>query len=1209
MNEAAFPPFIALFGFPVGSTFSGLPGLASAAFQQILSASAVAALLILLTLGLQTALRKRVPARWRFILWMPVLVRLLVPALPESPVSLLNAPRWFAPPEPIQPASVIRPAPVPALAGEPVADFDFSTAAFPEPEPAPPNPNWPALAARLWLAVALLLLSRLALASAWMRWRLRGQLATAPGLEADWRRLAARLGVRPPPLRVTPQVESPALFGVLRPRLLLPANLSTRLAGEQLRHVFLHELAHVKRRDLWLNLLIEIAQALHWFNPFVWLAGRQMRLEREIACDQIALAASGPDSARAYGETILFLLETVGRRPSLAPLVGIAEEKSSARARLREISELGRRRHRAWLVLPAALVLILGGLTDAQTPSASPAPDSALDSALTTRNQEDNDWKSRLAETRIDQLHLENKSLAEALELLREKLPPDLRDIEFFWEEPVNLSTPDRTPESGPFDQERMRSLEKAVIEARVQESYLDKLLQELEAIERKDPRDLRAALPTAHPDAVLDRLLTEKGGIEQEIAAKVGDYGPQHPEMLRLKTVLQTLDRQIDSRVEGVLSGLRLKAAQARSVADELTDQLEPLRKETVETASRKNNSAIYSVNATGYVSTRLDRTNTPAAKIRITSLQIEDQSVVRALNVIASASGTAVRIADRGIEFYRNKEKSEKQNKATGLIDDAGIFVALGRWDEANAKLSEAALLDPEQVSDFVMAQRERLLNRANKSNPTLSSANPQTRATNAASPLLGGPEPSKAPPEAVLLVNAARLLIETGNLDQAEETLNAVLKADPDNRAALYYRTMVNPYSTNRLYVSTKLQTVQQKLQDIVFDRWFIPAEIPLTDVVKSLDAEVRMRDPDHRGLNFLITSLPNHGPIPSASNPSPSAADFLVKIDPPLRNMRLIDILDAIVRVARPPQGQPQDMILKYSIEDYGVVFTPSRSDQLYTRTFKVDPNTFIQGLDRIYLNPNGIGTGTTASGRGINGIGTSSTAGGGGIIGATITNSPSPLAGAVRTYFAAAGINFPTNSTPGQPQKAIFYNDRTGVLFVRAPLADLDVVETALQALNTQPPQLTFEVRLLQIPAQLPAGANGLPKLSGVMTEAQFAQIRKFGFKELILPRVTTLAGRGARVVKDDNRSLTVDLLATLQKDDKLEIKAGAFGGALESVRDKEPLAKTERTIGDGETLLFGPIRLPGDPDDPPYTICVTATLIDPAGNRLHPPKE
>jgi general secretion pathway protein D len=93
---------------------------------------------------------------------------------------------------------------------------------------------------------------------------------------------------------------------------------------------------------------------------------------------------------------------------------------------------------------------------------------------------------------------------------------------------------------------------------------------------------------------------------------------------------------------------------------------------------------------------------------------------------------------------------------------------------------------------------------------------------------------------------------------------------------------------------------------------------------------------------------------------------------------------------------------------------------------------------------------------------------------------TITNSTSTVIDSVRNFFIAAGLNFQTNNAQFQQagqfggagalpqQKAIFFNDRTGVLMVRATLAELDIVENALQALNIAPPQVMIEARIAEV---------------------------------------------------------------------------------------------------------------------------------------------
>ncbi len=82
-------------------------------------------------------------------------------------------------------------------------------------------------------------------------------------------------------ITITDAVKSPALFGYLRPRLLLPEGVLEKLTRSELAYVFMHELGHLKRHDIGVSWLITILQTFHWFNPLVWLAFYQMRIDQE----------------------------------------------------------------------------------------------------------------------------------------------------------------------------------------------------------------------------------------------------------------------------------------------------------------------------------------------------------------------------------------------------------------------------------------------------------------------------------------------------------------------------------------------------------------------------------------------------------------------------------------------------------------------------------------------------------------------------------------------------------------------------------------------------------------------------------------------------------------------------------------------------------------------------------------------------------------
>jgi len=143
-------------------------------------------------------------------------------------------------------------------------------------------------------------------------------------------------------------VESPALYGVFRPVLLLPEGWESAFSEPELTHVFLHELAHVRRGDLFSNALAMGVGWLHWFNPLVRVAIRCMRLDRELAADAMVLDVEGASRAREYGRTIVRVVERWVKPSIPFATVGILDDPSEIAARVKAIAGYRRPVRRAW---------------------------------------------------------------------------------------------------------------------------------------------------------------------------------------------------------------------------------------------------------------------------------------------------------------------------------------------------------------------------------------------------------------------------------------------------------------------------------------------------------------------------------------------------------------------------------------------------------------------------------------------------------------------------------------------------------------------------------------------------------------------------------------------------------------------------------------------------------------------------------------------
>jgi beta-lactamase regulating signal transducer with metallopeptidase domain len=139
-------------------------------------------------------------------------------------------------------------------------------------------------------------------------------------------------------LRVSPTALSPATCGLLRPKILLPASMLARLSADKLRTVLIHELAHIKRGDLWVNFAQNVLQVVYFYNPLLWLANAVVCRIREQAVDEMVLASLG-DQAKSYSKTLVDIAEMAFLRPSLGlRLIGVVESRKALAGRIRHIT-------------------------------------------------------------------------------------------------------------------------------------------------------------------------------------------------------------------------------------------------------------------------------------------------------------------------------------------------------------------------------------------------------------------------------------------------------------------------------------------------------------------------------------------------------------------------------------------------------------------------------------------------------------------------------------------------------------------------------------------------------------------------------------------------------------------------------------------------------------------------------------------------------
>lgn len=247
--------------------------------------------------------------------------------------------------------------------------------------------NWGTALFVTWALIALFLLARLASGVVQLvRLRAAAEEVDVNSLpQAPRQTLLEFQQHRCVSLCVSDRVSVPTAVGLVRPAVVLPAWALSELTASDLNSVLVHELAHLRRRDDWTNLLQKVVRAVFFFHPAVWWIESRLSLEREMACDEHVLANS--EDPRAYAQCLVSLAERGFLHRAIALAQGAVHRVKECSARVSQILDSGsqRRAGASRLALfsgASGLVLLLGTLAQAPDLIAFRAPASTSSGAV-----------------------------------------------------------------------------------------------------------------------------------------------------------------------------------------------------------------------------------------------------------------------------------------------------------------------------------------------------------------------------------------------------------------------------------------------------------------------------------------------------------------------------------------------------------------------------------------------------------------------------------------------------------------------------------------------------------------------------------------------------------------------------------------------------------------------------------------------------------
>lgn len=365
-------------------------------FLWVLYSSIAAGILSLIIILIKLIFNDRIGPRFHHALWLLVLIRLLTPVVPESPLSILNLlPAKIQNFIDSKKTAVLDASAFSAegydhdISGEVNSyrdhgrnyyenDYVLSFEEYSNDQGKETSAGYALRIASLtWFAGFL----SMALSALTAMFKFKGKAIyfrrlAEPDivslLEDCLKKLEIKSGIS---IYTDESFKSPCISGIIRPRIYLPEGICSKISGKQLMHILLHELVHCKRKDSVYNLLGTIAVMIHWFNPVVWFAAKRMKLLREIASDAYVLEILGEEEIMPYGMTMVNLSRMFFNEHSQLSLISFFETKNQIKRRIHMIKAF---KKGSYKISAAAVIccILIGSITLTNAVSSSSITDS-----------------------------------------------------------------------------------------------------------------------------------------------------------------------------------------------------------------------------------------------------------------------------------------------------------------------------------------------------------------------------------------------------------------------------------------------------------------------------------------------------------------------------------------------------------------------------------------------------------------------------------------------------------------------------------------------------------------------------------------------------------------------------------------------------------------------------------------------------------------
>ena len=337
-------------------------GFINLLFKTILISSAMGSFLVIIIILIKKLFKNKLSASWHYYIWMLLILRLAIPYSFQSPLSIFNI---FT-----KPLSNIEVSlKIPSIKNAEVKQSNVNNTVANNPITVPSvNINNIKtgdlvlfnIASIIWCIVMIGTLLFIFIFNMVFNKRLRSQeickyKETLYILKScqDMTRIKGYI-----PITYSSNISGVSLYGTFKPKIIISSKITHNFTVEQKKHIFLHELIHLKYKDIFINSIMFILVIINWFNPIIWYSYYRMQQDCELACDEKVLYYLQPNCYNNYGSTIINMAELFSKSHNLFNGVALISNRSNLKRRISMIKSFKGKSFK-WSLIGITVIILI----------------------------------------------------------------------------------------------------------------------------------------------------------------------------------------------------------------------------------------------------------------------------------------------------------------------------------------------------------------------------------------------------------------------------------------------------------------------------------------------------------------------------------------------------------------------------------------------------------------------------------------------------------------------------------------------------------------------------------------------------------------------------------------------------------------------------------------------------------------------------------